>query len=140
MKKIVLLAVLVLMSAAAGFAQKKMYEPKKGSPERQTLADAIRSYDTLRNSALKGEIFGVNAMQVQGDWAFASVERTNLPDAGQGTLLAFLRRSGGSWKVIWSDYNDNGEVGVDALKRLRKRYRDFSKQLADFAENGYLAG
>ena len=140
MKKVVFLAVLVLLSASAGSAQKKMYEPKKGSPERQALADAIRNYDASRNNDLKGEIFDVNALQIQGDWAFASVERTNLPDARQGTHLAFLRRSGGTWKVMWSDYNDNNDVGVDALKRLRKKYRDFSKQLADFAENGYLAG
>lgn len=39
-----------------------------------------------------------------------------------------------------SDYNDNNEVGVEALKRLRKKHKDFYKLLADFAENGYLAG
>jgi hypothetical protein len=41
---------------------------------------------------------------------------------------------------MWSDYNDNEEVGVEALTRLRRKHRDLYKELADFAENGYLAG
>ncbi len=73
--------------------------------------NAIRVYDVARNSDLEGEIFGVSALKVQGNWAFASVERTNLPEAGTGTHLAFLRKSGAGWKLMWSDYNDNGEVG-----------------------------
>lgn len=139
MKKIVLLVTLILFGSVAGLAQQKMYEPKKGGMERKSLMNAIRIYDVARNSKLGGEIFEITSLKVQGNWAFASVERTNLQDAGGGTHLAFLRRSGAGWKLMWSDYNDNNEVGVDALTRLRKKYKDFYKKLADFAESR-LAG
>jgi hypothetical protein len=139
MKKIVLVVTLILFGASVGAAQQKMHEPEKESAERKALMDAIRVYDIARNSELKGEIFKVNALQVQGNWAFASVERLNLPEAAGGTHLAFLRKSGAGWKVMWSDYNDNEEVGVDALTRLRKEHNDFKKELASFAES-HLAG
>ena len=141
MKKLIILAVLILFGSLAVSAQQpKIYEPKKGGAERKTLVDAIRVYDVARNGELTGEIFSITALKVQGNWAFAGVERVNLPNAGQGTHLAFLRKSGGKWKLVWSDYNDDEEVGVAALKRLRKKHKDFYRRLADFAENGYLAG
>jgi len=140
MKKIILLVTLVLFGASVGLAQKKMYEPKQSSAERKALMDAIRVYDVARNSDFEGEIFKINALRIQGNWAFASVERTNLPEAGDGTNMAFLRKSGAGWKVMWSNHNDNGEVPIDALTRLRKKHKDFYKELANFAENGYLAG
>jgi len=140
MKKIILLVTLILFGASIGLAQKKMYEPKKGSAERKALMDAIRVYDVARNSDFEGEIFRIIALRVQGNWAFAVVERTNLPEAGDGTLHAFLQKSGAAWKVMWSNYNDNDEVGVGALVRLRKKHKDFYKELASFAENGWLAG
>jgi hypothetical protein len=139
MKKLILFVTLILFGASVGLAQKKMYEPKKGSAERVAVLDAIRVYDVERNSDLKGETFDVNHLRVQGNWAFVSVERSNLPEAGQGTHLAFLRKSGAVWKLMWSDYNDKDEVGVDALVRLRKKYKDFYKELAVFAES-MLAG
>jgi len=138
MKKIILLVTLILLGASVGLAQKKMYEPKKGSAERKALVDAIRVYDVARNSDFEGEIFKITTLRVQGNWAFTSVERTNLPEAGEGTHMAFLRKSGAGWKVMWSSNTD--EVGVDALVRLRKKHKDFYKELAGFAENGWLAG
>jgi len=141
MKKIILLVTLVLFGASVGFAQKKMYEPKTGSAERKALVDAIRVYDVARNGDFKGEIFKIHGLRVQGNWAFASVERTNLPEAGEGTGTAFLRRTGAAWKVMWSNHNDNtDEVGVDAVTRLRKKHKDFYKELADYGINGWLAG
>lgn len=140
MKKTILLVTLILFGASAGVAQQKMYEPEKSSAERKALMNAIRVYDVARNSNLEGEIFEVSGLKVQGNWAFASVGRTNLPAVEGGTHLAFLRKSGAGWKVMWSDYNDNDEVGGEALTRLRKKYKDFYKELANFAENGYLAG
>ncbi|MBK7393715.1 MAG: hypothetical protein IPI64_10520 [Chloracidobacterium sp.] len=138
-KEILIIALLLLFGASAGMAQAKMYEPKKGSPERTAIMDAIRSYDVARNGDLAGEIFEVNSLRVQGAWAFTSVSRSNMPEAGQSTGLAFLRKTGNVWKVMWSDLNDNEEVGVDAIVRLRKKYKDFPKELAKFAE-GSLAG
>ena len=141
MKKIILLVTLILLGASVGLAQKKMYEPKKGSAERKALVDAIRVYDVARNSDFEGEIFKITTLSVQGNWAFTSVERTNLPEAGEGTHLAFLQKSGATWKVMWSNYNDDeSNVGVDAVTRLRKKHKDLSKELTDFAINGFLAG
>ncbi len=141
MKTIITVVTLILFGTSVGLAQKKMYEPTKGSLERKALVDTIRAYDIARNDDLEGEIFKVNAVRVQGNWAFVSLERTNLPEAGEGTHLAFLQRSGRGWKVMWSSYNDSAdEVGVDALKRLRKKHKDFFRELANFAENGFLAG
>jgi len=139
MKKIVLLVTLILCGAFVGAAQQKMHEPEKESAVRKALMNAIRVYDVARNVELQGEIFKVSALQVQGNWAFASVERINLPEAAGGTHLAFLRKSGAGWKVMWSDYNDNQEIGVDALARLRQKHNDFKKELASFAES-HLAG
>ena len=141
MKKIILLVTLILLGASVGLAQKKMYEPKKGSAERKALMDTIRVYDVARNNDFEGEIFKIHALRVQGNWAFASVERTNLPEAGDGTSLAFLRKSGAGWKVMWSNYNDDeNNVGVDAVTRLRKKHKDLSKELTDFAINTSFAG
>ncbi len=140
MKTIIILVTIILSVVSVGSAQ-KMHEPTKGSLERKALVDAIRTYDVARNGELEGEIFKINAIRVQGNWAFASLERTNLPDASEGTHLAFLQRSGKGWKVMWSSYNDRAdEVGVDALKRLRKKHKDLLRDLATFAENGFLAG
>ena len=141
MKKIILFVTLVLFGASVGLAQKKMYEPKTGSAERKALVDAIRIYDVERNSDFEGEIFKIHGLRVQGNWAFASVERTNLPEAGEGTGMAFLRKTGAAWKVMWSNHNDNtDEVGVDAVTRLRTKHKDFHKELADYGINGWLAG
>ena len=141
MRKAILIVTLMLIGTLAALAQKSMYEPRKDSADRKALINSIRVYDVARNSDFQGGIFKVNALRVHGSWAFASVERINLPEAGEGTHLAFLKKSGASWKVIWSNYNDNAdEVGVDALKRLRRKHKDLSKELAGFAENGYLAG
>ena len=141
MKKSILLVTLILFSASVGFAQKKMYEPKTGSAERKALVDAIRVYDVARNSDFEGEIFKIHALRVQGNWAFASVERTNLPEAGEGTGAAFLRKTGAAWKIMWSNYNDDeNNVGVEAVTRLRKKHKDLSKELTDFAINTSFAG
>ena len=141
MKKIILLVTLVLFGASVGLAQKKMYEPKKGSAERKALMDTIRVYDVARNNDFEGEIFKIHALRVQGNWAFAVVERTNLPEAGDGTHMAFLQKSGAKWKVMWSNYNDDeSNVGVDAVTRLRKKHKDLSKELTDFSINVFFAG
>ena len=141
MKKIILLVTLILFGASVGLAQKKMYEPKKGSAERKALMDTIRVYDVARNNDFEGEIFKIIALRVQGNWAFAVVERTNLPEAGDGTHTAFLQKSGAKWKVMWSNYNDDeSNVGVDAVTRLRKKHKDLSKELTDFSINVFFAG
>ena len=124
---------------SVALAQGKLHAPSPGSAERKALMNGIRVYDIARNGDLKGEIFKVSALKVQGHWAFASVNRSNLPKAGGGTHLAFLRKSGAGWKVMWSDYSNTNEVGVDALTRLRKKHKDFAQALADFAES-QLAG
>lgn len=138
-KQFVVFAAFLLLTATVGFGQKGLREPKKGSSERAALIAAITSYDVARNDDLAGEKFEVTAIRVHANWAFVSVERSNLPEAGQGTHLAFLQKSGTRWKLVWSDFNDNEEVGVEALARLRKKNKDLSKGLADFAMT-HLAG
>lgn len=134
-----LFTILVLFATHEAFGQKAMYEPKKGTPERTSVLAAVKSYDMARDKGLSGETFDVTAIRVHGNWAFVSVERSNLPDAGQGTHLAFLQKTGTTWKVAWSDLNSTNEVGVSAITRLRKKNRDWSGKLADFAMT-YLAG
>jgi hypothetical protein len=130
---------LVLIGASDAIGQNVMYEPQKGTPERTAVLGAIKSHDIARNKGLSGQIFDVTAIRIHGNWAFVSVERTNLPDAGQGTHLAFLQKTGTAWKVVWSDFNDNEEVGVSAITRLRKKNKDWSTKLGEFAMT-YLAG
>lgn len=134
-----IISALLLLTASVAFGQKGMYEPKKGSAERKALIDTVTAYDVTRNDDLAGETFDVTAIKVQGNWAFLSVERSNLPEAGQGTHLALLQKIGTKWKVAWSDFNDNEEVGADAITRLRRKNKDLSKALADFAMK-YFAG
>lgn len=134
-----MIMLLVLACASAVAAQGKITAPKKGSPVYTSVINAITTYDVARNEDLSGEKFDVNNLRVQGAWAFASVSRSNLPEAGQSTGHAFLRKTGAVWKVVWSDLNDDQEVGVAAITRLKKKYKDFPRELAKFAE-GSLAG
>ena len=134
-----IISALLLLTASAAFGQKGMYEPKKGSAERKALIDTVTAYDVTRNDDLAGEIFDVTAIKFQGNWAFLSVERSNLPEAGQGTHLALLQKIGTKWKLAWSDFNDNNEVGAEAVTRLKRKNKELSKALADFAMK-YFAG
>jgi hypothetical protein len=136
MKKALLFSILLFTFASSALAQ-KAYEPKKGSPERTAIMNAIRAYDTKRNSGLANETFVVSAIRVQGAWAYANVEQQGASSYGQAHV--FLQKAGGKWKVAFSTYNDTNEVGVDGLARLRKKNRSFPRALADFAMK-YLAG
>ena len=130
---------IVLLSIPA-LAQRQIYEPNRGGRERAALMDAIRKYDAKRDPRLSAEVFNVSALRVQGVWAYTMVEQ-QLRDGvvSYGVAHVFLRRVRGNWQVEFSTFNDGQKVGVDGLESLRKRYKTFPKQLADFAMN-YLAG
>jgi hypothetical protein len=136
MKKIVMLSILLLAFGSTALAQ-NAHEPKKGSPERYAIMNAIRAYDVKRDSGLTNETFVVSVLRVQGTWAYANVEQQGASSYGQAHV--FLQKAGGKWKVAFSTYNDTNEVGVDGLARLRKKNRSFPRGLADFAMK-YLAG
>lgn len=138
MRNTLLFSILLFAFASSAFAQ-KAYEPKRGSAERTEMMNAIRAYDVKRNAELGDETFQVTALRVQGSWAYANVE-PRLPGGGDtyGQAHVFLQKVGGRWKVAFSTYNDNNEVGVDGLARLKKN-RSFPRGLADFAMK-YLAG
>ncbi len=140
MKKVLIFTILFSAFALNAFAQQKIYEPKKGSAERTSLMNAIRSYDTKRDANIADETFNITALRVSGNWAYANVEQqlsNGVESYGQAHV--FLQKTAGKWKVAFSTYNDQNEVGVDGLKRLKKKNKTFPKQLADFAMN-YLAG
>ena len=136
MKRTLLFSVLLLALVSSALAQ-KAYEPKKGSAERTAIMNAIRTYDLKRDAELANETFRVSALRVQGTWAYANVEQQGANSYGPAHV--FLQKAAGKWKVAFSTYNDNNEVGVDGLERLRKKNRSFPKGLADFAMK-YLAG
>lgn len=140
MKKSILFVTLILFGASVGLAQKKMYEPKKGTAERNALMDAIRTYDVKRNAALADETFTVSALRVQDTWAYANVEQ-KLSDSieSYGVAHVFLQNTGGKWTVAFSTYNSRDELGAEGLDCLKKKNKSFPKALADFAMN-YLAG
>ena len=139
MKNSLLFSILLLSFTSAALAQ-KAYEPTKGSAERTAIMNAIRAYDVKRNAGLAHETFRVSALRVQGTWAYANVE-PQLSSGGDsyGQAHVFLQKAGGRWRVAFSTYNGNNEVGVDGLERLRKKNKSFPKGLADFAMK-YLAG
>ena len=138
MKKTLLFSILLLVFTSAAVAQ-RAYEPKRGSAERTAIMNAIRAYDVKRSAELADESFNVSALRVQGAWAYANVEQQPRNGDFYGQALVFLQRVAGRWKVQFSTYNDNNEVGVDGLARLRKKNRSFPKGLADFAMK-HLAG
>jgi hypothetical protein len=136
MKKTLVFPILFFVFASSALAQ-KAYEPRKGSAERVSIMNAIRFYDVKRDAGLAHETFLVSALRVHGTWAYANVEQQGANSYGQAHV--FLQKTGGRWKVAFSTYNDNNEVGVEGLDRLRKKNRSFPKGLADFAMK-YLAG
>lgn len=140
MKNFFTISFLILAFGFSVFAQQKMYEPKKGSVERTALMNAVREYDVKQNPKLKDETFVISGLRVQGNWAYANVEQ-QVPNGVEsyGQAHIFLQKTGEKWKVVFSTYNSNNEVGVDGLERLKKKNKTFPKQLADFAAN-YLAG
>jgi hypothetical protein len=139
MKKIFLFSILLLAFASGALAQRG-YEPKKGSAERTAIMNEIRAYDVKRDPELANETFQVSALRVEGAWAYANVEQ-RVPSGvdSYGQAHVFLQKAGGKWKVAFSTYNDNNEVGVEGLARLRKTNRSFPKGLATYAMK-YLAG
>jgi hypothetical protein len=140
MKKLLIFAVLTITFSLFALAQQKLSEPKKGSAERISLMDAIRDYDIQRDAKLSEENFIVLALRTQGNWAFAQVEQQEQNGMeSYGVAQVFLQKVGKKWKVAFSTYNDRDEVGVDGLAKLKKKYKDFPKQLADYAI-GFLAG
>lgn len=138
MKKTLLFSILLLVYTTGGLAQ-KTNEPKRGSSQRTAIVNAIRSYDVRRSAELANETLNVSALRVQGSWAYANVEQQPRNGDFYGQAHVFLQKIGDRWRVAFSTYNDNNEVGVDALARLRKKHRSFPKALADFAMK-HMAG
>jgi hypothetical protein len=138
MQKSLLFSILLLVLAASAQAQ-KAYEPKRGSAERTAIMNAIRTYDIKRSPELKNETFNVSVLRIQGAWAYANVEQQPRNGDFYGQAHVFLQKVSGRWRVAFSTYNDDNEVAVDGLGRLRKKNRSFPKALADFAMK-YLAG
>ncbi len=140
MKKLLIFAVLTIIFSLSVFAQQKMSEPKKGSAERTALMDAIRDYDIQRDAKLSEEKFVVLALRTQGNWAFAQVEQQEQSGLeSYGVAQVFLQKVGKKWKVSFSTYNNRDELGVDGLAKLKKKHKDFPKQLAEYAL-GFMAG
>jgi hypothetical protein len=140
MKKLLILMALTITFTLSVFAQQKLSEPKKGSAERTALMDAIRDYDIQRDAKLGEEKFIVLALRTQGNWAFAHVQQEEQRGLeSYGVAHVFLQKVGKKWKVAFSTYNDRDELGVDGLAKLKKKRKDFPKQLAEYAM-GFLAG
>lgn len=140
MIKILILIALTITISLSAFAQQKLFEPKKGSAERTALMDAIRDYDVKRDAKLSDEKFVVLALRTQGNWAFAQVEQQEQSGIeSYGVAQVFLQKMDKKWKVAFSTYNDRDEVGVDGLGKLKKKHKDFPKQLAEYAM-GFMAG
>ena len=140
MKTILLTTLFLLACCLPVFAQQKMYEPKKGSAERKAVINAIRDYDIRKNPDIPDETFVASGLKIQGNWAYANVEqKTSSGELVYGQAHIFLHKTRAVWKVAFSTFNDTNEVGVDGLERLKKKHKDFPKQLADYAMT-FLAG
>lgn len=102
---------------------------------------AIKAYDIEQRDEFSEATYTVNAIRVQGTWAYTSVEPKLQGDGeslNYGVGHVFLQKAAGGWKVVFSTHNDKEEVGVDGLEKLKKN-KTFPKQLATFAES-QLAG
>ena len=105
---------IVLFFAGAATAQ-KVYTPKKDSPERKAILNALR---VPVQKELKQKIqFAVNDFNVSGNWAFIGGEPQNMKgekpnykgtvyeeDVKEGlfddNFFALLKKTGKKWKVV----------------------------------------
>jgi hypothetical protein len=115
MKTSLLLSVFLISSFAVAAAAQIAYTPERGSAERKTILDALR---TPVDRELKQPIvFVADNFKVQGTWAFVSgTPQTQSGDepnykgtkyaeqydtgAFDNNFFALLRKTGGKWRVI----------------------------------------
>lgn len=103
--------IILLLSATPSLA----WQPPRNSPERAAIMDSIRPH--VQNALRQSVIFRVEALNVDGEWAFASVRalqpngrpvdwsRTQHADAmAKGmmsdSILVLLRGQGVTWQVV----------------------------------------
>src|SRR4028118_2252402 len=105
--KFLLLAVVLVWCSNSASAQ---YTPEKGSAERKAIMDSLR-VNAKNIKGLSGNIiFTVDKLQVQNGWAFIFAS----PQSADGKpltkfqewcefdqqIIALLRKSGKSWRVV----------------------------------------
>lgn len=105
MKKIILGFSMLLIFAAAVFAQ-TVTTPAKNSPLRKAILAIVKKKFP---AAKKEAIF-----KVQGNWARVVYDQT---DDGASAVNVVLKKTGQAWKIVW-DYNTEGE-GEDINDHLK---------------------
>ena len=108
------LATALLLPLPAAYAQ-AVRTPKPGSAERKALMDALRV--PVGKKLKRPVIFKVDALKVQGDWAFlrgVPLQKDGTPVDYRGTeyaqakkegvfddwICALMRRQQGKWRVV----------------------------------------
>lgn len=140
MKTLFFFGFFLLALTTISFGQ-KITAPKPGSTDYKGIIAAIKTYDVSEHDEFKVATYTVNAMRVEGTWAFASVEPKLQGDGeslNYGVGHVFLQKTGATWKVVFSTNSDKNKIGVDNLTKLKKN-KAFPKALAKYAES-QLAG
>lgn len=114
LRKFIICSTIIIAAAIATSAQ-TAYTPRKGSPERKAILDALRI--PVEKELKQKIVFATDNFKVQGTWAFVSGTpqtpgggRPNYrntvylsaveSDAFDNNLFALLRKGGGKWRIV----------------------------------------
>lgn len=114
-----------LAHAAGSAAQRRVYTPAAGSPERKAILDALR--EETRQLHQAEVVFVVNHLKVQNNWAWVQAA----PQSEDGSnryenVSALLRKRRGVWAVVEVPCAEEGNpdcIGESGyFKRLMTRF------------------
>lgn len=109
--------VLLMIAGQALRAQSEPYTPKKNSPERKTILDAVRKYRKASN-----EVYTPTGLNVLKGWAYVSARDPSDPDVDTEAIEIILHKTGKTWKVVDEISHVEGSNYEKEVKRIRKRF------------------
>jgi hypothetical protein len=110
-------SLLLMLFIQVSWAQSSPYTPKKGSPERKAILDAVRKHRKASN-----ELYTPTGFNVLKGWAYVAAPDPNDPGVDTEAFEYILRKSGKSWKVVDEVSHVEGTDYQQELKRIRKRF------------------
>lgn len=136
-----LTATLTLLASLALSSSAQVHTPALGSSERKAIMDALRI--PAQKDIGQKVIFKVGYLKVDQGWAFAMAEpiqpdskpldwtKTKYKEAVAGdvfgyTVIAILKQTNGSWKVLGYDL---GATDLGPVETFQKRFRQAPKSI-----------
>jgi len=120
MRKLTIFAfgvVLLMTAGQVARAQSGSYTPKKGSPERKAILDAVRKHRKAPD-----EVYTPTEFNVLKGWAYVAARDPSDPEVDTEAFEVILHKSGKAWKVVDEVSHIEGSDYNQELKRIRKRF------------------